>query len=180
MTSPVQEKDVTPLWVSVFVAKESFSQNLPHTQVPVGQHWSCQSCKFSQAASLAFSASKLEGGLCQERWRMDGCQEDGCRVNNQGLSQLAFISYPLLNLGLIRWELYFFSYFGCFLRLISTSVFSPFICCIFRSHSLATTMATDLSPESENFQTCWWKFLWAADFGPAITNPLHYGDFICH
>lgn len=150
MTSPVQEKEV--IWVSVFVTKESFSQNLPCTQVPVGRHWSCQSCKLSQAASLAFSASKLGGGLCQERWRMDGCQEDGCRVNKQGLSQLASISHPLLNLGLIRWERYFFSSFGCFLRLISTSVFSPFACCIFWSHPLATTMATDLPPELKIFR----------------------------
>lgn len=90
------------LWVSVSVTKERFSQHLPCTQAPVGWHWSYQSCKLPLwAVSDIFS-------LLTGRWTLPGkikwSQEDGCRVDNQGLSRFSFISYPLLNLDLIRWD----------------------------------------------------------------------------
>lgn len=50
-------------------------------------------------------------------------QEDGCRVDNQDLSQFAFISYPLLNFDLIKWDLYFFSSFGCIFMLVSAYLY---------------------------------------------------------
>lgn len=50
-------------------------------------------------------------------------QEDGCRVDNQGLSQFAFISYPLLNLDLLKWDLYFFSSFGSIFMLVSAYLY---------------------------------------------------------
>lgn len=175
-------------WVCVLATKESFSRGLPPLRpqlVSIGPML-CPSCKLSHGLCLPFSASKLGSGLCRERWTALG--DLGCRVNNP--TQICH-TYPLWG-GKINYPFAEFQLNGVrpshlltlwlYPWFISMSVFSPSVSCIFWSYPLATSLATNLPPESVKLHTflCWWKFLRAADFGQAVTNSLTSGDFIFH